>query len=290
MAATSQSAPQKKVSAAQPKLRLRYGRLSVALVGLLALVATLVTAVLAPFTSIGFGLVFFLFALGVASFAALRTMAVRDRNRKLLQRMEAVREQALHTPAFEDSSNQVIAKSAKDEKVFDARPDSGRRAPSITAEELRAEALRVARGDGGVKQPATWEPTEVPKPKYVAVREATEATRQQVAEQVRPEPLPKAEPLRPSAKISLKASEEAREIAKQVSAADKAAIAKLDAARGTGEEKAAETPVKPAASEEAAKAAPAKAEKAAPAPKAKTEAEGSKQRLNLDAVLQRRRA
>jgi len=284
MAATSQIAPQDRVSAPQPKLRLRYGRLTLALLGLIAVLATVVTGVLAPFTTIGLGLVLTCLGIAVASFVALRLLAVRDRNRKLLARLEAIRQQALQTPAFADASNQVINRGQGEEQVFDARPGSGRRAPSITAEELRAEALRVARGDGGVKQPATWEPTQVPKPKYVAVREASEATRQQVAEQVRPEPLPVAEPLRPSAKISLKASEQARQIASKVSAEDQAALASLDSARAA-------EPAEQAPAQEAPAAQAPAAEK--PAAETGTREQGSeapKPRLNLDAVLQRRRA
>ena len=297
MAATSQNAPQDRVSAAQPKLRLRYGRLSVAVVGLLAVLATVVTGILAPFTGIGFGLVLLCLGVGIASFATLRTLAVRDRNRNLLVRMEQIRRQAMDTPAFADASNQVIARPERDEQVFDARPDSGRRAPSITADELRAEALRVARGAGGVQQPATWAPTEVPKPQYVTVREASEKTRDLVAKQVRPEPLPVAEPLRPSAKISLKASEEAKEIANRVSENEKAAVAQLESARqgakveqvpadGVPAAPVAETPEQGASTTKAPEPNLPEA-----APTAKDQAvESSKQRLNLDAVLQRRRA
>ena len=284
MAATSQNAPQEQVSAAQPKLRLRYGRLSVAVVGLLALLATVVTAVLAPFTAVGFGTVLLCLGLGIASFAVLRMLAVRERNRKMMDRWEQLRQSALQTPAFADAANQVAAPQ-RSEQVFDARPGSGQRAPSITAEELRAEALRVARGAGGVPQPATWEPTEVPKPQYVAVREATEQIREQVAQQVRPQPLPVAEPLRPSAKISLKAAEEAKQIASQVSAAEQAALARLDEARAA-EQGAAQTSQHSASDTETPEAG---AEESKPADRQQP-AEAAKPRLNLDAVLQRRRA
>lgn len=291
MAATSQNAPQERVSAAQPKLRLRYGRLSVAVIGLLAILATVVTAILAPFTAVTFPVVLLCLAVGVLSFATLRMLAVRDRNQKLLARMEETRMRAMDTPALADTANRVLARTDREERVFDARPDSGRRAPAITAEELRAEALRVARGDGGVQQPATWEPTEVPKPQYVAVREASQLTRDLVAKQVRPEPLPVAEPLRPSAKISLKAAEEAKEIAKQVSAEQQAAVATLDTASSAKSET--EQPQNPAAATPTPAAEPtldASAPSEVQPPASESAAENTASRINLDAVLQRRRA
>lgn len=286
MAGTSQSASQAK-AVSEFRIRVRYGRLSLALLGLLAVVATLVGLVLAPFTALTFGWVGIFFLVGLGSFASLRMLAVRDRNRKLLATLEATRQRAMQTPAMEDGANQVLVrKQDTGDEVFDARPGSSRRAPAITADELRAEALRVAHGFGGVKQPDTWEPTNVPRPTYVQVREATQ---REIAARVRPEPLPVSEPLRPSKQISLKASEDAKRIASEVSAEDQAAVASVPAKLApAGKDAATQAPaaaVKPAVEATGSETAAPRTE--APA-QDKTAA--SKARLNLDAVMQRRRA
>lgn len=286
MAGTSQSASQAK-AVSEFRIRVRYGRLSLAMLGLLAVVATLVGLVLAPFTALTFGWVGIFFLVGLGSFASLRMLAVRDRNRKLLATLEATRQRAMQTPAMEDGANQVLVrKQDTDDEVFDARPGSSRRAPAITADELRAEALRVAHGFGGVKQPDTWEPTNVPRPTYVQVREATQ---REIAARVRPEPLPVSEPLRPSKQISLKASEDAKRIASEVSAEDQAAVtsvpAKLAPAAKDAATQAPAAAVKPAVEATGTETAAPRTE--APA-QDKTAA--SKARLNLDAVMQRRRA
>lgn len=291
MAGTSQSASQES-AATKLKIRVRYGRLSVALVGALAVLATVVGIVLAPFTALTFATVGLFALVGVASFATLRALAVRDRNRKLLQHLEATRQQALRTPAFEDDANKVIERKNARDEVFDARPGSSRRAPAITAEELRAEALRVAHGHGGVKQPGTWEPTRVPKPTYVEASEriakasapaAKEAAgTQQVATRQHKPALPVQEPLRPSKQISLKASEDAKRLASEVSAEDRAAVASVAAKRAE------QAPA--AAKEIPAPAAEAPAAATGTAPAADLAASSAKPRLNLDAVMQRRRA
>lgn len=286
MAGTSQSASQAK-AVSEFRIRVRYGRLSLALLGLLAVVATLVGLVLAPFTALTFGWVGIFFLVGLGSFASLRMLAVRDRNRKLLATLEATRQRAMQTPAMEDGANQVLVrKQDTGDEVFDARPGSSRRAPAITADELRAEALRVAHGFGGVKQPDTWEPTNVPRPTYVQVREATQ---REIAARVRPEPLPVSEPLRPSKQISLKASEDAKRIASEVSAEDQAAVASVPAKLApASKDCATQAPaaaVKPAVEATGTETAAPRTE--APA-QDKTAA--SKARLNLDAVMQRRRA
>ena len=286
MAGTSQSASRAK-AVSEFRIRVRYGRLSLALLGLLAVVATLVGLVLAPFTALTFGWVGIFFLVGLGSFASLRMLAVRDRNRKLLATLEATRQRAMQTPAMEDGANQVLVrKQDTGDEVFDARPGSSRRAPAITADELRAEALRVAHGFGGVKQPDTWEPTNVPRPTYVQVREATQ---REIAARVRPEPLPVSEPLRPSKQISLKASEDAKRIASEVSAEDQAAVASVPAKLApAAKDCATQTPaaaVKPAVGATGTETAAPRTE--APA-QDKTAA--SKARLNLDAVMQRRRA
>jgi len=283
MAGTSLNAS-KAQSASEYKIRVRYGRLSLALLGLLAIIATVVGLVLAPFTALSFGTVGIFFLVGFGSFAALRMLAVRDRNRRLLENLEATRKRAMQTPAIAQEENQVVIRKDVEEKVFDARPGSSLKAPAITAEELRAEALRVAHGLGRVKQPETWEPKEVPLPTYVQVRESTQ---KEIAARVSPQPIPVSEPLGPSKPISLKASEGAKRIASEVSAEDRAAVASVAAKRESAKAPAAESVPdvsveKPA--ELAAEVKPVDPKPAEPKPT------GSKTRLNLDDVMQRRRA
>lgn len=286
MAGTSQSASQE-VAATKLKIRVRYGRLSVALVGALAVVATVIGVILAPFTALSFGTVGIFALVAVLSFATLRMLAVRDRNRKLLEHLEATRQKALQTPAFEDSANQVINRKREADEVFDARPGSSRRAPAITAEELRAEALRVAHGHGGVKQPDTWAPTRVPKPTYVEASEriakAAKNADETVAPRVKKDPLPAEEPLRPSKQISLKASEDAKRLASEVSAEERAAVTSVSAKR-------AESVKEAAPKEPEAPVAETVAPVTGTLPAADLSVSNTKPRLNLDAVMQRRRA
>ena len=281
MAGTSLSSS-KAANASEFKIRVRYGRLSLALVGLLAVLATVVGAIIAPFTALTFGWVGIFFLVGIGSFASLRVLAVMDRNRKLLANLEATRERAMQTPAMEDELNQVAARKETSDEVFDARPGSNRKAPAITAEELRAEALRVAHGLGGVKQPETWTPTQVPSPTYVKVRENTQ---REIAARLNLEPIPVSEPLRPTKQVSLKASEQAKRIATEVSAEDKAAVASVVQKRAseTTQETAAEKVEAPAkATAEIEKPMLEKPTLDKPVP--------PKNRLNLDDVMQRRRA
>lgn len=300
MADASRSASQEQVPASPLQIRVRYGRLSVALIGALALVATVVGAVLAPFTALSFGLVGIFFATAVLSVATLRALAVQDRNRKLLAHLEATRQRALQTPVLVEAAAKV-SKPQTNDQVFDARPGSARRAPAITAEELRAEALRVAHGHGGLKQPATWELKNIPKPTYVEVREATQ---REIAARVRPEPIPVSEPLRPSKPISLKASEDAKRLAAEVSAEDRAAVVSVSLKSASTETSAPAAPMAPVTPAERILPEPANTPSVtaqqtseeigdslgtATEP-ALTPAANSKGRLNLDAVMQRRRA
>lgn len=289
MADTSHNTSQPAGATGQLKLKVRYGRLSLAVLGLLALLSGVVTGILAPFTALSVGWFFALTVTGVLCFAGLRVLAVRDRNRKLLLRMEQVRAQALATePQAEPQRPAAPAKSESKDQVFDARPGSNLRAPAFTAEELRAEALRVAHGRGGVRQPATWEPTEIPKPVYVQARASIQ---QQIIAQVRPEPLPVAEPLRPSRQISLKAEERAKRLAAEVTADQRAAVADVSAVR---EQKQASASAQPAPAASSVPAAPAATPTGTNTPQPPNEpTPGSTPgpaRINLDAVMQRRRA
>lgn len=155
----------------QASFRIRYDRLGVALLGALSAVVLVAGGVLAPFGVVS-GLVPLVAAIVLlGAFTGLRALAVRDRRRKVLARMEAVFHEAMHATPVEP----VIRRRAT--TVFDARepatiaratPDGG------------APAVRTAPATPAPSR-QTWEPVAVPKPGYVGAPKA---------ERSAPEPLP----------------------------------------------------------------------------------------------------
>lgn len=178
-------APRTHAPAAAP-LRIRTGRLAVALTGLAAIVVLVVCAPLALFGAVGAGVPGVALVVLAASFAGLRSFAVRDRRRKALARMEAVFAEAMSTP-----DPPAPARRTQSE-VFDVEP-AAEPAPAPTLEELRAAARRVA---ASVEAPAakTWEPVGVPLPTYVGAAKA---------ERPEPAPLPADEEKKPSGVTSI---------------------------------------------------------------------------------------
>ncbi|GER21762.1 hypothetical protein NCCP1664_02590 [Zafaria cholistanensis] len=225
-------APRTRARAAAP-LRIRTGRLAVALAGLAAVVVLVVCAPLALMGAVGAGVPGMALAVLVASFAGLRSFAVRDRRRKALARMEAVFAAAMSTP---DPPAPVRRTQSE---VFDVAP-AAEPEPAPTLEELRAAARRVA---AAAEAPAatTWDPVEVPLPTYVG---AAKAGRPE------PAPLPEAAEKKPSGVTSILQDTRAAARAAQPIAGN---VAELPGSR----------------------------------PGAASPATG---RINLDAVLQRRRA
>ncbi|WP_372698046.1 hypothetical protein [Arthrobacter sp. JSM 101049] len=223
----------------QAPFRIRYGRLGVALAGVLAVVLLVVGGVLAPFGVVS-GLVPLVAAFVLAgSFVGLRALAVRDRRRKVLARMDAVFHEAMHSSTPTET---VVRHTAT--TVFDAREQD---APERAVHEAAAPHARTA--PAAAPAPRTWDPVAVPKPSYVGAAKA---------ERPAPEPLPAAEQKKPQKVTSI--LQETR-IAEQ-----SAHLADRDASAGHAPEA---TPITEA---------PARR----PAP-----ATGG---INLDAVLQRRRA
>ena len=202
-----------KPAAPGPAFRIRYGRLVLALAGLLALLAGLVSAVLRIF---GIGPLWLPVAAllsAVASVLMLRWLAVRDRRRK----MNAAFRSAMSAPARPAGSapeRMPLREPAgepnerADSPLFDAQADAAERKPApkpLTAQELRRAALAeaVASGDTSVRRTAdslagegsSWEPVEVPKPTYVEAPKAERAA---------PEPLDLPEAPKAVGKPSLK--------------------------------------------------------------------------------------
>lgn len=160
----------------QAPFRIRYDRLGVALAGALAVVVLVVGGVLAPFGVVSALVPLIAAIVLVASFVGLRAMAVRDRRRKVLARMEAVFHEAMYTAPAEP----VIRRTAT--AVFDAREHA---AAAPAAREATTSHERTA---PVAPAPQTWAPVQVPKPTYVGAAKA---------ERPAPEPLPAPEEKKP---------------------------------------------------------------------------------------------
>jgi hypothetical protein len=209
----------------------RWGRIAVALVGLLALCAALVTLVLGAVGVVS--LLIPLACVGVAAVAVavLRLLAVRSRearvNRAFADAMAPVRAPA---PERTDVAPAVHSAPNRPTTLFNAEETAER---PLTAMERRTAALAAAgssvvdvRGQAApaeageasegteAAQPAgatAWAPVEVPRPTYV---DAAKAERQA------PAPLDLPEAPKPSTRTPIKTSEAAARVA---AAADTAA-------------------------------------------------------------------
>jgi len=191
--------------AASGGFRIRYGRTAIALLALIALLTAFIAGVLLPF---GLGtplLPVSAFLIAVGSLALLRSLALRDRRKKVNAAFRA----AMSAPARREGraernpGQSPQSASRVDSPLFDAeahKPD----ATPLTAAELREAALAVAREAGDTsartaKDAAstgeTWEPVDVPKPVYVEAAKA---------ERPAPEPLDLPESPKAVGKPSLK--------------------------------------------------------------------------------------
>ncbi|MHA7285264.1 hypothetical protein ACX80I_03225 [Arthrobacter sp. MDT3-44] len=210
----------------------RWGRIAVALVGLLALCAALVTLVLGAVGIVSFLIPLACVGLAAAAVAVLRLLAVRSRearvNRAFADAMAPVRAPA---PERTDVAQPVPSAPKRPTTLFNAEEAAER---PLTAMERRTAALAgssvvnvhdqtvPAEGTDAAEasdatdaaQPAgatAWAPVEVPRPTYV---DAAKAERQT------PAPLDLPEAPKPSTRTPIKASEAAARVA---AAADSAA-------------------------------------------------------------------
>ncbi|MFI7585197.1 hypothetical protein ACH9DO_15605 [Kocuria sp. M1N1S27] len=176
-------------------LHIRRDRVGILLAGCAALLAALVTAVVAPFSvAVSWPWPVFLLLLGLGSVLALRYLAVQDRAARRAAR-PAVRATAAdpHAPredvALFDNEHavaeEVREQSRRSAEELDLPAEEAQpQAPApaaFTVEELRAEALRVARETAGAGTSRTWEPVPVPRPTYAEAP---------VVQRPEPEPLP----------------------------------------------------------------------------------------------------
>lgn len=251
-------------SAAEHPLRIRWERMSLALVGLLALLVAGISGALSVFSLASAGIAWTSLAIFAAVIGGLRVLAIRDRSARraayLAARTTAEQDFAASpAPDVEPKETELFDRAEGAEPVAVQKP--------LTAGELRAAAMRVAaKGTADAKlahtqtlaegelEAETWEPVEVPVPNYVKAAKALSLEK--------PLNLPTAPK---SAGTSIKA--------------DQAGIAPA-----TGRDGVAAVPDAEGRDEDAAAKAPA-AKVAVPASE-----RGSYALNNLDDVLQRRRA
>lgn len=196
-----------------PSIRIRYGRLGLALAGLLSLLTGVVSAALRIFGLGSPWLPFVALSGAVAAVFMLRWLAVRDRRRKMNAAFRAAMT-APARPARSAPARTPLQQPAGEPRewaespLFDAQADAADRKPApkpLTAQELRQAALAeaAASGDTSVRRTAdpqaaegsSWEPVEVPKPTYVEAPKAERAA---------PEPLDLPEAPKAVGKPSLK--------------------------------------------------------------------------------------
>ena len=173
---------------ANSSFRIRYGRLALALLAVVSLLTGVVSGVLRLF-GLGSGWLPVLTLLAaVAAVVVLRSLAVRDRRRKVeLAFRSAMAPPRPARPAPAEQPAAVPSDApAKDSPLFDAEADAGHVRPAaLTVAELRQAALAeaAASGDTSVHQVgdpaspegASWEPVQVPKPTYVEAPKAERA-------------------------------------------------------------------------------------------------------------------
>lgn len=193
-----------------PTFKIRYGRLALALAGLLSLLTGIVSAALRIFGLGSPWLPFVALSGAVAAVFMLRWLAVRDRRRKMNAAFRAAmtaparpaRSAPARTPLRQPAGE---PRERTESPLFDAQADAAERKPApkpLTAQELRQAALAeaAASGDTSVRRTAdpqgsSWEPVEVPKPTYVEAPKAERAA---------PEPLDLPEAPKAVGKPSLK--------------------------------------------------------------------------------------
>lgn len=169
-------------SAAGNSLRIRWSRTFIALLGLIALFTAGISGALNVFSLGSATLAWTSLAVFAAVIVGLRMLAVRDQSARRAARL---RTSTTANPAVGESAADAV--ELKETTLFDGAVGS-EPAPAqkpLTAEELRAAALRVAaKGTADAKlahtqtlaegklEAETWEPVEVPVPGYVTANRA----------------------------------------------------------------------------------------------------------------------
>ncbi|MFZ3452545.1 hypothetical protein [Arthrobacter sp. 7Tela_A1] len=189
-------------------LRLRYGRITLALLGLVFIAGVLAGSIAALLGAVS-GWLPAASAIGIAGvFGSLRSLAVRDRRNRQARRQAAARaaqrEQAPAPRPANPRADAVFDGAGAETKAAPAAalPAETRPAapapkpiPRLTAQELRDAALAEAAKSA---EASSWEPVAVPKPTYVDAPVAPRAAPQPLAAPASPKPVLKT-PIRPVA-------------------------------------------------------------------------------------------
>ncbi|MCC9173262.1 hypothetical protein [Arthrobacter sp. zg-Y179] len=216
-AAQFQSQEQPDVRPVQPgpAFRIHTGRTALAASGLLGILAVVVGTLLAAFTSVSWLLPVAGLAVVAAVVAMLRSLALRDRRRRMedafraamgpepryTQNRAAAAPDEVEAPAAEAPETEPQPETVLFDRESAAVPDESPAAPArVTAEELRTEALKVAAA--AVQPPAKpsttpWQPVELPKPIYVDAPRAERPAPEPIVLPETPRSLTKT-PLRPA--------------------------------------------------------------------------------------------
>jgi hypothetical protein len=194
-----QGAPKRPAPA--PVFRIRYGRLSLALAGVLSLLTAVFSAALGIF-GLGTAWLPAVALLGAAAAVVLlRRLAVRDRRSKVDVAFRAAMSAPGPRPSVQPPAPQSAPRRSPgiqgaagresvqrpESPLFDAQSGAGTPKPApvpapraLTAQELRQAAMAeaAASGDTSVRlspEGSSWEPVEVPKPIYIEAPKAERA-------------------------------------------------------------------------------------------------------------------
>lgn len=180
---------------ASPAFKIRWGRLVLAMAGLLLLLTGVVSGALRLF-GVGSGWLPVTALLGaVATVAMLRRLAVGDRRRKMNAAFRAAMGGPERTIARSSRPEQIPSRPAEspgarpESPLFDAEAAPATQEPAprpLTALELRQAALAEAAASGDTSAAlaaetaataadSSWEPVDVPKPTYVEAPKAERA-------------------------------------------------------------------------------------------------------------------
>lgn len=196
----SEGKPAAEKAAVPARLKLRYDRVALAAVGMLALLAAVVTVILKAFNVVSLWLPVIAALVFVASVVGLRFLAVNDRKKRVDKAFRAAMGNESIVATKPVPASAPAKETVKETKLFDAQPvvaEPKKIEKKLTAAQLREAALAVSQG-AEVKADGTWEPVAVPKPAYVEAAKA---------ERPSPAPLDLPEAPKASGKTSIKQSE-----------------------------------------------------------------------------------
>ncbi|WP_223841201.1 hypothetical protein [Kocuria sp. cx-116] len=185
-------------------IRIRWDRTLIFLAGAMLLFTALLTGVMAPFTAVTWAVPTVLTLLGAGCVAGLRYLAVEEQNARRARGSVSAPVQQPEQQLFDNEDENRQDEQDRERRAMAAldlpehvehpqhEATGTSHEPAYTVDELRAEALKVARSTAPTfENKTTWKPVPVPKPLY---------TQAPVVPPREPEPLQV--PQRPAAKSS----------------------------------------------------------------------------------------